>query len=105
MVDTLKLILFMKAVDSIFAISVEAGLPNITGSLKLTPAQTLSKNVPYGAGMCSKTMTSPTGDCNSGGNVQPTYNAQFDASLSNSIYGNSNTVTPSSLSCKVILKY
>lgn len=32
-------------------------------------------------------------------------NLNFDASLSNPIYGNSNTVNPLSLSCRIFIKY
>ena len=35
----------------------------------------------------------------------PLYNLDFDASLSNPIYGNSDTVTPLSLSTKFFIKY
>ena len=77
--------------------TVEAGLPNITGSLIETAADSspfrgskagLSKS---GALRFTEVNTSW---CGYGGNNGSTYNINFDASLSNPIYGRSDTVQP-----------
>ena len=73
-------------------------MPNITGGIK---TQGLFDRA-SGYGAIKTTSGGPFG----GGAVN--YLSQlfsFDASLSNSIYGNSNTVTPKSTSCMLILKY
>lgn len=76
---------------------VEAGLPNITGTLSGVPAQTTSLNITYGSGAFANTKTSASNQCNSGGASQPTVGANLDASRSNSIYGNSTTVQPQTI--------
>lgn len=73
---------------------VAAGLPNITGTVADIPAQTTTLNLSYGTGAFGDTVTSSSKTCNSGGTSQPTTQITLNASYSNSIYGNSNTVQP-----------
>ena len=49
--------------------------------------------------------TAPGGSFGGGGSIYTSMLFSLDASLSNSIYGNSDTVTPKSTSCMLILKY
>lgn len=73
---------------------MEAGLPNITGTVGL-----VVKDIQTDAFYSVREGTRP------GGETNPYYRAQMDASRSNSIYGNSDTVTPESLSTKFFIKY
>ena len=73
---------------------VAAGLPNITGTVSEVPAQTVTLDLSYGTGAFGDTVTASSKTCNSGGTSQPTTQITFNASYSNSIYGNSNTVQP-----------
>ena len=79
--------------------TVEAGLPNITGSLSETSNNGKSspfrgnKNAISSIGALTVTeVSSPF--CGYDGYEGSTYNINFDASRSNSIYGRSNTVQP-----------
>ena len=79
----------MSTIIFAFLISVDAGLPDH------------NHNVPYYAGSC--TGGSPYQRL---GWSNPTSNlATKNASESNPIYGNSDTVTPLSLSCMFIISY
>ena len=80
------------------SISIEAGLPNITG-------RTTGYAVQNGSGSGALTSTVTHG-ANLWGSVF-TYIASLslDASKSNAIYGTSDTVTPLSLTTKIVLKY
>ena len=49
--------------------------------------------------------TAPGESFGGGNNIYSSTLFSLDASLSNSIYGNSDTVTPKSTSCMLILKY
>ena len=76
-----------------------AGLPNITGSTRLYsyPAEEVDTGALYredGAGYVDNSI-----------GQGKFYRVNFDASLSNPIYGNSDTVTPLSLSTKFFIKY
>lgn len=73
---------------------VNAGLPNITGTVAQMPAQTTTLDLSYGTGAFGDTVTASSKTCNSGGTSQPTTQITLNASYSNSIYGNSNTVQP-----------
>ena len=82
--------------------TVEAGLPNITGSLSETSNNGKSspfrgnKNAISSIGALTVTeVSSPF--CGYDGYEGSTYNINFDASRSNSIYGRSNTVQPAAL--------
>ena len=63
---------------------VEAGLPNITGSIDWV--------LSYSGGASGAFYNSGNENGNTGANYQVGRNYKFDASRSNSIYGNSNTV-------------
>jgi len=73
-----------------------AGLPNITGS------GIISGDTGVGAFVDGSSYARYDGVA-SGGYLQ--YYKSFDASRSNSIYGNSNTVQPKSLTVKFLIKY
>ena len=77
---------------------VEAGLPNISGVLG--PSRTLhtysGTSVPI-SGAFKKTSISGTTVIGSSGSSADVYKYEIDASLSNSIYGNSTTVQPQTI--------
>ena len=81
------------------SISIEAGLPNIAGSIKIDRIGTNSN----ADGAFSRQVRATSGF----GTYTPGYDLTFafDASRSFSIYGGSSTVTPISLSACLILKY
>lgn len=74
---------------------IEAGLPNITGNIT-TPQVTAATGA---------FASSATGNywnvTTAGGNKD----ISFDASWSNSIYGNSTTVQPATCKCHFVIKY
>jgi microcystin-dependent protein len=79
-----------------------AGLPNITGSC--TPASQKNSHTFNGWGAFK--------DASGSDAFQPesyvasgNFNLHFDASISNSIYGNSDTVQPPALTCLICIKY
>ena len=76
---------------------VKAGLPDITGTVDIIPAQTVSMGIQYGQGAFSTTKTSSSGAANSGGASQPTVEISFQASDSDPTYGNSSTVQPQTI--------
>jgi len=83
----------------------EAGLPNITGAVRI--AQDNTGRVGTASGALDIVYASDV-YVGAGHNGQDTYNnAQFafDASLSNSIYGNSNTVQPPAIEYLPQIKY
>ena len=79
--------------------SVAAGLPNITGMLY--------GNVEIGSGGVGafKPAHGASAGIAIGGGSYFTSNKEFDASLSNSIYGNSTTVQPPAIKQIPILRY
>ena len=85
------------------SISIEAGLPNITGGFRPHGGNGLSVRDLSGAFSARPNGSSVTGI---GGNTGTgNIGANFNASLSNPIYDNSDTVTPLSLTTKIVLKY
>lgn len=90
---------FLKAAasssQSIFTVSEEAGLPNITG--QITGLRNEGVNV---SGAIQMTYGSASGKHSSGGSK---YTFTFDASKSNPIYGRSNTVTPPNYRANVFI--
>ena len=81
-------------------ISVEAGLPNVTGEA----GPIIIYNGGWYVGALSligviKNQQGTSGNQQGGGNIN------FDASRSSAIYGDSNTVTPLSLSTVMLMKY
>lgn len=81
-----------------------AGLPNITGNLQYSTGNGYTRA--WGSGV----FTSNNSDTlnvlakESGNTYSGTTNAYFDASSSNAIYGNSDTVTPPTLTVRWIIK-
>ena len=73
-------------------------MPNITGGIKNQGLFNLASG--YGA-----IKTSSGGTFGGGGDIYNSVIFSLDASLSSTIYGNSDTVTPKSTSCMLILKY
>ena len=100
---------FLRALSGVWSISIEAGLPNITGKIYATvdnssnvqwEIEHASSGALYGTNKESQATVS-AGDRNYEG-----YNSlSIDASRSSVIYGASETITPRSLSTKLILKY
>ena len=84
----------------------EAGLPNITGNLNNNLASCYQNQKFNGTGAFDKSTESIFVTWTETGNsdIVGTNNAIFDASRSNSIYGNSDTVQPNSLTMKYIIK-
>lgn len=73
--------------------AIQAGLPNITGETGLRIKTTVN-SPEFKSGALMQTAAEPAG--NAGGTTEKTKTQiKFDASWSNPIYGNSNTVTPS----------
>ena len=85
----------------------EAGLPNIVGNFQLTNTSW----APYLDGTSSGALSNPGGNSRNtlyGNDAQgaTTHNSlYFDASKSNSIYGNSNTVQPPAFTTKIYICY
>lgn len=83
--------------DANTGIHTNAGLPNITGT-----ANGFGRDMGVSTSGAFGQTTSTSGACSS---TNYAYNGlTFDASRSNSIYGNSNTVTPDNWGLKIILK-
>lgn len=83
--------------------SVSAGLCNITGGPVLYSE--IAYGAVSGAFIANNTGGSAAAQFPNGYRTYPTDSANFNASSSNSIYGNSDTVTPESLSCLICIKY
>ena len=83
--------------------SVSAGCCNITGGVVLYSS--LADGSPTGAFYASRTSTNGNAQFPGNGRSYAALGASFSASNSNSIYGNSETVTPLSLSILFCIKY
>ena len=82
----------------------EAGLPNITGTFSgILKNGADSSDSPDWDGAMSKDEKYSAG--NGGGDYRDYYAAKFDASKSNAIYGNSDTVQPPALTMMYYIKY
>ena len=81
----------------------DAGLPNIVGSHNQSLASNTSAQDMRGYGAFSINYQPKTAANNGGG--QYLIQLGFDASRSNSIYGNSSTVQPPALTCLICIKY
>ena len=86
--------------DDTTGVHTNAGLPNITGSYNSTKL-TDGADIATGAFIVGGAEGRAT--CKSGSDSTQ-YGLSFNASRSNSIYGNSNTVTPDNWGLKIILK-
>lgn len=80
--------------------TVEAGLPNITGSFG---AMTYTNGQPIGVFKSNDENTNQVQE--GGGNNKRFVRFSFDATRSSSIYGNSNTVQPPAIKMQYIIKY
>lgn len=80
-----------------------AGLPNITGEVQ--PHYNSRRLGTYSGWDNFDTPGTAAWGSGAFGNSTNMGGISFDASLSNSIYGSSDTVTPLSLSCKFIISY
>jgi microcystin-dependent protein len=80
-----------------------AGLPNIEGYISFMRAETIVTMNSHGA-MSSIRGTNNQAITDFSGSA-PDIEVHFDASSSNSIYGNSTTVQPPALTCRVLIKY
>lgn len=83
--------------------SVEAGLPNITGTLSEIIGTTNSTT--YGTGAFSGSGASSPGAIAGPASKNYDRHAVFDASRCSSIYGNSNTVQPPAIKLVAQIKY
>ena len=78
---------------------IEAGLPNITGTIYGEP----NTGIAYTSSGALYLENSAT---TSGGSSSGYYSAvKIDASRSSSIYGNSTTVQPATCKCNFVIKY
>lgn len=81
---------------------IAAGLPNITGTTDITDRVGFNNPTQTGA---FTTATGSTKRAADEGTANTTKKLKFDASLSNSIYGNSNTVQPPAVKVRVYTRY
>ena len=91
---------FLKALYTLWNISIAAGLPNITGNAD-SGATKAEYNVFSGAFKASGNAKPNI----SGNSPWQYYGLGLDASLLNSVYGKSTTVTPLSTSTLYVIKY
>ena len=78
-----------------------AGLPNITGGFE---CYNYNAYAAYGVLYLEELYNDNSGNWANGNRCKYFRNG-FNASIASNIYGSSNTVTPLSLSCKIVLKY
>ena len=76
---------------------INAGLPNITGSIRA--------HADAGSQQLGAFKSTNLSSASYGGSGAYFWNWSFDASLSNSIYGSSSTVQPPALTCLICIKY
>lgn len=92
---------FLEGTTTKANIFVEAGLPNITGAWDDGVGYQTPLNIKYNAFF---TDGSISGRASQDGGYSGLLNMFFDASRSNSIYGNSNTVQPNSYTVYFIMR-
>ena len=80
----------------------DAGLPNITGTMRLWQYPGWESQ---STGAISSSSTGSSSYIGGGNPVLKDSKMAFDASYSNSIYGNSSTVQPPALTCLICIKY
>lgn len=80
----------------------DAGLPNITGTMRLWQYPGWESQ---STGAISSSLTGSSSGIGGGNYVLKDSKMAFDASYSNSIYGNSSTVQPPALTCLICIKY
>ena len=84
---------------------MDAGLPNITGTLKTIGSGSVGLYLQNSTGAFANPNDIVSGQLSSMQGGTTCRNANFNASWSNSIYNKSSTVTPLSLSYIPIIKY
>jgi microcystin-dependent protein len=83
-----------------------AGLPNITGNINIDPYNGSACPVnQYSGALKANHAETNVFKFQTNGTTSAEYGIALDASLSNSIYGNSDTVQPPSLTMRYIIKY
>lgn len=86
--------------DSELGKSYNAGLPNITGEMEITSAKSIAYNAYFsGAFALGENLGKQTGYGNASSDYQQ-YRLAIDASGSNTIYGNSDTVQPNAVALR-----
>ena len=80
----------------------DAGLPNITGTMRLWQYPGWESQ---STGAISSSLTGSFSSIGGGNPILKDSKMAFDASYSNSIYGNSSTVQPPALTCLICIKY
>lgn len=81
---------------------LEAGLPNITGSISVTNLWPSSND---SSGSFTNTYVKGTNNAGDGGTRAQCYKFDFDASRSSKIYGKSSAVQPASVVTNFLIKY
>ena len=89
--------------NHIVGTTIAAGLPNITGTVAGAGFGTFINAAQSGALTHTSSTYSTTSVHNSGST--DVYGIRLNASLSNSIYGNSSTVQPPAISINYCIKY
>lgn len=89
---------FLQGADGNLGQTIEAGLPNITGSFKSLPGRNNNEGAD-GAFTVKQNYSSSSAD------LTDSYIVRFDASRSNPVYGKSDTVQPPALTVNYIIKY
>lgn len=87
--------------------TINAGLPNITGSFYNTSGTQVRPwlaNSVYTDGAIQQAYVTGTGAATQGSNLSLNNGFLFNASNSNAIYGNSNTVQPKSVKCSICIQ-
>ena len=82
-----------------------AGLPNITGYFTIRSLESGTNILVGASGSLTKTDGASTASVANGTGNQAFSRADFNASLSSSVYGNSTTVQPPALTMRYIIKY
>lgn len=96
---------FLKVLYCAWSISVSAGLPNIEGSFNNIPSASTGGDSTT-TGCVIRSSKSKANVSYEGTSYRPSkLGFNIDASNSNSIYGNSETVTPESLTTFLLIKY
>lgn len=94
--------LIRACVDGLLSISVPHGLPELLGTATFYGVEAWKGG---GSGVFQITVQSNTSVSHHTGNREKKPDLNFRASRGNSIYGNSNTVTPLSLKSMYMIRY
>ena len=96
---------FLEGANGNLGIYIEAGIPNIIGSLRYFSDNAVWSGEASGAFEHYYNISSKQIPNVSTSGTSNAYYFNFNASLSNSIYGNSNTVQPPAVCINYIIKY